>query len=109
MALTQTSRDAVDRHAWIISKDKLGKLGSVVISALEGVKLDSVVNHGQKIPVRKTTIKYVVGNNFNLYQILERLRTPFENRQAKQPKGQCNLSLTKIRSNNSRRSIRTPE
>jgi U3 small nucleolar RNA-associated protein 25 len=109
MALTQTSRDAVDRRAWILSKDKLGKLGTVVISALEGVKLGSVVSHEQKIPVRITTIKYVVGNNFNPYQILERLRTPFENRQAKQPKGQCSPFLTKIRSNNSRRSIRTPE
>jgi len=36
IALTQTSRDAVDRHGWSCSKERLGKLGSVVISILEG-------------------------------------------------------------------------
>ncbi|KIM83267.1 hypothetical protein PILCRDRAFT_97191 [Piloderma croceum F 1598] len=73
VALTQTSRDAVDRRGWTVSKERLGKLGSVVISAPEGAVQGSAVNSAQKIP------------------ILDRLRTPFANRQAKQPQDQTEL------------------
>jgi hypothetical protein len=51
VALTQISRDAVDRRGWTHSKHRLGKLGSVVNSSPEGAEPSFVVNDGEKIPV----------------------------------------------------------
>ncbi|KAJ7680675.1 digestive organ expansion factor [Mycena polygramma] len=67
--LSESSRAAVDRHSWTTSRRTCGKLGAVVELVPEG---------SQPGPSSDTAI-------------LERLRTPFRKRQAKQPRDQTEL------------------
>ncbi|KAJ7824661.1 digestive organ expansion factor [Mycena olivaceomarginata] len=67
--LSESSRAAVDRHAWTTSRRTSGKLGAVVELVPEGL---------QPGPPSDTAI-------------LERLRTPFRKRQAKQPRDETEL------------------
>ncbi|KAJ7187894.1 digestive organ expansion factor [Mycena filopes] len=67
--LSESSRAAVDRHAWSTSRKTCGKLGSVVELVPEG---------SQAGPSSESAI-------------LERLRTPFKKRQAKQSRDQTEL------------------
>lgn len=53
VVLTQSARETVDRRAWTFSKDKLGKLGSVVVASPDGVAQSSLPNNGQQLPVRQ--------------------------------------------------------
>ncbi|KAF7376468.1 DUF1253-domain-containing protein [Mycena sanguinolenta] len=67
--LSETSRAAVDRHAWTTSRKMCGKLGSVVELVPEGCQ-----------PIAKSDTA-----------ILERLITPFKKRQAKLHRDQAEL------------------
>ncbi|KAF8199770.1 digestive organ expansion factor [Mycena galopus ATCC 62051] len=67
--LSESSRAAVDRHAWTTSRRICGKLGAVV----------ELVPEGSQAAAPSDTA------------ILERLRTPFRKRQAKQPREQTEL------------------
>ncbi|KAJ7899088.1 digestive organ expansion factor [Mycena leptocephala] len=66
--LSESSRAAVDSHAWSTTRRTCGKLGAVVELVPEGVQLEPSSD-----------------------AILERLRTPFRKRQAKQPRDQTEL------------------
>jgi|SRR5882762_2143491 len=68
--LTQDSREAVNRSSWILSKDRFGKLGSVVTSSPEGARLNITVNIGQKIPVRLTFV-YLYRKEEKTYSVLD--------------------------------------
>ncbi|KII92564.1 hypothetical protein PLICRDRAFT_50928 [Plicaturopsis crispa FD-325 SS-3] len=73
-ALSEASRDAVDRRAWINSKETLGRLGSAVVSRPEGSTAPS-----QPKPAGPG------------HAVLDRLKAPFEARQAKQSKDRTEL------------------
>ncbi|RDX42707.1 digestive organ expansion factor [Lentinus brumalis] len=48
-ALTERSREAIDQRAWSTRRDKLGKLGSVVVSVPEGVENSGASSSKHKI------------------------------------------------------------
>lgn len=52
VVLTQSSREAVDRRAWALSKEKLGKLGSIAVVSPDGAAQSLPISNGQKLPVR---------------------------------------------------------
>ncbi|KAF7979083.1 hypothetical protein HWV62_43589 [Athelia sp. TMB] len=66
--LTQTTRESVDSRKWSTSRESLGKLGSASILHPEGAEAGVASDKNAKIP------------------ILDRLRAPFEAKQAKQSK-----------------------
>ncbi|KAJ7045868.1 digestive organ expansion factor [Mycena alexandri] len=84
--LSESSRAAIDRHAWSASRKTYGKLGSVVELVPEG---------SQAGPSSESAI-------------LERLRTPFTRRQAKQPRDQTELQNDLLSSLSSNRDAYLP-
>jgi U3 small nucleolar RNA-associated protein 25 len=56
VVLTQSSRETVDRRAWTLSKEKLGKLGSIVVVSPEGADQQLLVNNGRQLPVRRSSV-----------------------------------------------------
>ncbi|KAJ7282889.1 digestive organ expansion factor [Mycena rebaudengoi] len=85
--LSESSRAAIDRHAWSSSRGTRGKLGSVVESVPEGSE--------QGTPS--------LGD-----AILERLRTPFRARQAKQPRDHTELQNDLLSALSSHRDLYMP-
>ncbi|KAG6919357.1 hypothetical protein DXG01_006905 [Tephrocybe rancida] len=83
--LTDASRSAVDVSSWTTSKSRRGCLGPAVLSLPEG----SAALESNETPI----------------DILERLRTPFQGRQAKQPREQTDLQNDLLSTLSSRRDL----
>ncbi|KAG5723219.1 hypothetical protein E4T56_gene278 [Termitomyces sp. T112] len=83
--LSESSRTAVDAKSWTISRTRNGCLGSTVLSIPAG-----------SVPSEK---------NESSIDILERLRTPFQVRQSKQPREQTNLQNDLLSTLSTRRDL----
>ncbi|KZP19811.1 digestive organ expansion factor [Athelia psychrophila] len=88
--LTQSSREAVDARSWSTSRENLGKLGSASVSLPTNAEASSASDKSQKLP------------------ILDRLRAPFEARQAKQPKDVTQLQNDVLSSLSNHRDLYYP-
>ncbi|TFK67370.1 digestive organ expansion factor [Pluteus cervinus] len=84
--LTDATKSDVDRRAWRLSKEKLGKVGIGVVSIPESSQ------HGSSL-------------NLTEPDILEKLHKPFQSRQAKQPQELTQLQNDLLSTLSSRRDL----
>jgi len=83
--LSDLSRGAVDRSSWHTSQENLGKLAGAFVSVPEGTEPASYKN--AKLAVCNLyTVKTCVDLHYHP-KIIDKLKAPFQSRQATQPRG----------------------
>lgn len=74
----------MDRRAWSITREKCGKLGSVVEAIPEGSNREAIT---RRVAVCKFMLFFI--HILTSLKVLDRLRTPYDARRAKLPRGMC--------------------
>lgn len=94
--LSEESRSSVQNHSWKTSREKVGKLGSAIVSIPDASEAST------SAPTASTSVNpiYCFHRHIHwwIYQILETLKAPFALRQSKQAQSLYTATIRSLKS-----------